>query len=244
MATDIWTRSPYFYKIRGGATAVTATLKIAITSGNQPAVWPGGEQYTLSGTMIDIGSGITQINFEVAELLKDYIKPGFDYTNGAYAQNNARNYSTVWVEFRHELFDSAGTSLGVTDDLGYTAWYGYTEYHLGSQNNLRQVRRVANILQTNKKILRPYGKKIILPINPNHNDRIEFYCKGDLVYSIEPANSPDSADLITYIEVSDGLDSWTKKISDSFGNIIEDNPASKTLQCRFESYSIKTSWIS
>ena len=76
MANNIWVRSPYFYKIRGGSSAVTATLKIKITSGTKPGAWTGGEQYSLSGTMIDIGSAITQINFEVAELIKDYIKSG------------------------------------------------------------------------------------------------------------------------------------------------------------------------
>ena len=242
MANNIWVRSPYFYKIRGGSSAVTATLKIKITSGTKPAGWTGGEQYSLSGTMIDIGSAITQINFEVAELIKDYIKPGFDYQNGAYAQNFSKNYSTVWVDFRSELFDAAGASLGTTDDLGYTAWYGFLQYHLGSQSNKRGVRSTANILQSCYKILRPYGKKIIFPISTNDVDRVEFYCKGDLKFSFNPTTTTNSADLITYIEVSNGIDSWEKN-SLNQGATIEENPELKTIQCRFDSDCVDTIWV-
>lgn len=243
MANNIWVRSPYFFKIRGTTTAVTAQLKIKITSGGKPATWTGGEQYSLSGTMIDIGSGVTQINFEIAELIKDYLNPGFNPTSGSYRQDITNNYSNAWVDFQYILYNSSGGVISTTNDLGYMAWYGYLPYYLGSQSNQNGQRDDFTIMMSNRKILRPYGEKLIFAVNYDEVDRVEFYCKGELKYGVNlTSTTTQSQNFIRYVEATN-TPNWISESSEDDA-IIEENPASDHLLCAFDSDCVDSIWLS
>ena len=67
--------SPYFINLQG-TTLLSATLEIEIYIGAANTTWQGNPQYTLTSTVVN-----KNINFEVAELIKDYIPAEF---NGTY----------------------------------------------------------------------------------------------------------------------------------------------------------------
>ena len=86
-------RSPYFINLNT-TNLTSATLEIRIYIGGVETTWQGSPQYTLTSTAIN-----TKINFEIAELIKDYIPAAFSgtYPNSLLA---ADDYTTVYVDYR------------------------------------------------------------------------------------------------------------------------------------------------
>lgn len=239
----MYTRSPWFYKIQGAGAEVTAELKIKIISGTKSAVWPGSEDYTLSGTMIDIGGGTNQINFEVAELIKDYIKTGFNPTDGSYTQTAANNFANLWVDFKHETFNAAGGVVNTVTSLGNMAWGGFLNYSQGSQSNQREAQANIPLLMSNRHILIPYNEQVRVPVDVRNIDEITFWCNGQLVAEHNGVSGlTQSEDAVKYYLEGSNEGRWAQRVL-ADGGTIDPNVCTDHLFCCSDSSCITDIYV-
>ena len=134
-------RSPYFVNLNT-TNLTSATLEIRIYIGAAETTWQGSPQYTLTSTAIN-----EHINFEIAELIKDYIPAEF---NGTYPSTLTAtdDYTTMYVDYRTTETLSTGSPV-VTTVLGERAFYGYGYFEEGANPQLLQ-----GYLQSNTTILK------------------------------------------------------------------------------------------
>ena len=124
-------RSPYFVNV-DIATITSAKIEVLIYEGFANASWQGSPQYTLTSTAID-----AKVNFEIAELIKDYIPAQFNggYTLGS--TGDIKRATTINVDYRVTPYIGA-TAQTVIDTLGVVAFYGYGFFEDGVNPQLLQ----------------------------------------------------------------------------------------------------------
>ncbi len=98
-------RSPYFISVTDTDLA-TATLDIEIYTGDKTTGYTGTPTYSLSKQII---LTTTQISFEIAELIRDYLDASF---NGDY--DTAAEGSAKWVRTILTAKDGNGVQLSQT----------------------------------------------------------------------------------------------------------------------------------
>ena len=154
------TRSPHFISVTN-ANLATATLDIEIYTGDKTTGYSGTPTYSLSKQII---LNTTQISFEIAELIRDYLDITFegDYDNTA--ENGCK-----WVRTILTAFDGNGVQLSQTTsiDLAFNS-YGYFEEGNGYSFDNK------SLLMSNKDIyVTPLGDCEI-PFYTEHNPSIVF----------------------------------------------------------------------
>ena len=159
-------RSPYFVNL-STTNLVSAKLEIRIYKGAAETTWLGSPQYTLTSTAIN-----EKVNFEIAELIKDYIPAAF---NGVYPNNldATEDYTTMYVDYRVTETLSTGVQSPVVT-LGLRAFYGYGYFEEGANPQLLQ-----GYLQSNTTILKLHDAPIRIPVDNENTNSVAFYIKDN-----------------------------------------------------------------
>ena len=205
-------RSPYFVNLQG-TTLLSATIEIKIYLGTANTSWQGSPQYTLSSTVVN-----KNINFEISELIKDYIPAAF---NGTYPNPllvSYDDYTTVYVDYRTTETLSSGSPV-VTTVLGVRAFYGYGYFEEGANPQLLQ-----GYLQSNTTILKSDDDALRIPIDNENTTSVAFFNKGEQIYTWTPSTGSKIIDQIEYVSTASAdVDNYRERVIAS-GGTFEDNP--------------------
>jgi len=178
-------RSPYF--INHTATNLTsATLEIVIYFGVANTSF-GTPQYTLVSTAIN-----EKVNFEVSELIKDYIDTEFD---GAFPTFpvSLTEATTIFVDYRiTETIVATPTVL--TPVYGNRAFYGYGYFEDGANPVLDNF-----VLQSNTRILKNTNATVTIPVDNTIATSLVWKYQGSPVSSISISAQTKIENQITYV---------------------------------------------
>ena len=204
-------RSPYFINL-STTNLTSATLEIQIYIGSVNTSWQSSPQYTLTSTAVG-----AKVNFEIAELIKDYIPAAF---NGTYPNSSAASdddYTTVYVDYRVTEYISSVAQTPV-DTLGVRAYYGYGYFEDGVNPQLLQ-----GYLQSNTTILKSDDDALRIPIDNENTTSVAFFYNNEQIYSWTPGVNLKIQDQIQYVSTASAdVDNYRERVEAS-GGTFEDN---------------------
>ena len=224
-------RSPYFVNL-STTNLVSAKLEIRIYVGAAETTWLGSPQYTLTSTAIN-----EKVNFEIAELIKDYIPAAF---NGVYPNNldATEDYTTSYVDYRITETLSTGVQSPVVT-LGLRAFYGYGYFEEGANPQLLQ-----GYLQSNTTILKLHDAPIRIPVDNENTNSVAFLYKGQQVYSWLPSVGLKIQDQIVYVSNGvNGADSFEERV-ELDGGAFENNACIDQFEDDFELFPVDEVFVS
>ena len=203
-------RSPYF--INHTATNLTsATLEIVIYFGVANISF-GTPQYTLVSTAIN-----EKVNFEVSELIKDYIDTEFDGAFPTFPVSTTEA-TTIFVDYRiTETIVATPTVLSPV--YGNRAFYGYGYFEDGVNPSFDNIYS----LQSNNTILKNANATVTIPVDNTIATSLVWKYQGSTVSTISITAETKIENQITYItntgnfdvdqaEISTGVKSTTVNI--------------------------------
>jgi len=224
-------RSPYFVNL-STALLTSAKLEIRIYRGAAETTWLGSPQYTLTSTAIN-----EKVNFEIAELIKDYIPAAF---NGVYPNNldATEDYTTMYVDYRITETLSTGVQTPVVT-LGLRAFYGYGYFEEGANPQLLQ-----GYLQSNTTILKLHDAPIRIPVDNENTNSVVFLYQGQQVYSWLPYTGLKIQDQIVYVSNGvNGADSFEERV-ELDGGTFENNACIDQFEDEFELFPVDEVYVS
>jgi len=204
-------RSPYFVNL-STTNLTSAKIEIEIYSGEVNTGWQDSAQYTLNSTAIN-----GKVNFEIAELIKDYITALFD---GSFPTPSVTTLeaTTIFVDYRitETILTTAQTPV---DTLGLRAFYGYGFFEDGSNPTFDNV----YYLQTNNTIIKNTNETVTIPVDNTIATTLIWKYQGATVSTISTPLLTDIQDQITYVtntgnfnvdeaEISTGVKTVTVRI--------------------------------
>lgn len=204
-------RSPYFINL-STTNLTSATLEIQIYIGAVNTSWQSSPQYTLTSTAVG-----AKVNFEIAELIKDYIPAAFNgtYPNSSTASDD--DYTTVYVDYKTTETLSVGSPV-VTEVLGVRAFYGYGYFEDGVNPQLLQ-----GYLQSNTTILKSDDDALRIPIDNENTTSVAFFYNNEQIYSWTPGVNLKIQDQIQYVSTASAdVDNYRERVEAS-GGTFEDN---------------------
>ncbi len=180
------TRSPY-HIFTPTTTDNLTTINLWIYKGDRFFDVPSEPTYTLQSVNLN-----QKNNFEVSELIRDFIEQSFD-----------GNYSTegVWCKYKYITSeDSSLTNPTFSNDFYLYNLNGFTYFEEG-------VNAIKNegALISNNEIITPSNKIIKLPVNTDLVDNVIFYNKENSVLStlnVTQFKGDDSSDKVYYVNIS------------------------------------------
>ena len=207
------TRSPYFVRTAISNIAY-ATLDIEIYSGNRDTDYTGTPQYSLRKQILPNATGI---NFEISELIRDYLDMQF----GGFYFAADEYYTCKWVRIVKTSFDSNGGQLqqATSIDLALDGYHYFEEgsYHPFTGNNL---------LMSNKEVFALDDNIYRIPVSIATNISIAFLRDGEVVGSyINTDNSLDTTEQIAHISINEKspYDSFKSRVAKNYRGVFEDN---------------------
>ena len=205
-------RSPYFVNLQG-TTLLSATIEIKIYNGTANTTWQGSPQYTLTSTVVN-----KNINFEISELIKDYIPAAFNGTYPTPLLGSDDDYTSVYVDYRISEVLTTG-ALSPVDTLGLRAFYGYGFFEEGANPQLLQ-----GYLQSNTTILKSDDDALRIPVDNENTTSVAFFNKGEQIYLWTPTPVLKIIDQIQYVSTASAdVDNYRERVIAS-GGTFEDNP--------------------
>ena len=206
-------RSPIIINNADSSTAY-ATLAISIWNGEDNATVTA--QYNIRKT----ASGLF-LNFEISELIRDYLDITFD---GNY------NGQAVWVRFVHTVYNSAneiilGPSQSV--QLAVDGYYYFEEAQTATPS----------LLISNRELFVLEDNTFRIPIYAFRNPTVVFYKDGEVIASETIGSSTLSSGQIKYISIYGddvNYDTFQERVTDANGTF-EDNYC---IQSFLNTYSI------
>jgi len=206
-------RSPIIINNADSSTAY-ATLAISIWNGEDNATVTA--QYNIRKT----ASGLF-LNFEISELIRDYLDITFD---GNY------NGQAVWVRFVHTVYNSAneiilGPSQSV--QLAVDGYYYFEEAQTATPS----------LLISNRELFVLEDNTFRIPIYALRNPTVVFYKDGEVIASETIGSSTLSSGQIKYISIYGddvNYDTFQERVTDANGTF-EDNYC---IQSFLNTYSI------
>jgi len=218
-------RSPYFVNIASN-NLTSAKIEIEIYSGGVNSTWQNNPQYTLTSTAIN-----EKVNFEISELIKDYIQAGF---NGSYVKGKTgteEEATTIYVDYQITSFISTGNTQLLS--LGNRAFYGYGYFENGANPQLLQ-----GLLQSNTTILKLNDAPIRIPVDNENTNSVVFFNNNVVVYSWIPIVGANIEDQLQYVtNGTDSADSFEQRVIDD-GGTFEDNVCIEEFEDDFELYPV------
>ena len=207
-------KSPYFVNVTTSSILFpTVTIEIRIYEGFAETSWQGSPQYTLTSTAIN-----QKANFEISELIKDYITAAF---NGGYlGLADSGDDTTIYVDYR--LTTQTGIlppTYDVVDVIGLRAFYGYGYFEDGSNPQLLQ-----GLLQSNTTILKSDDDALRVPVDNENTTSVAFLSKGEQIYVWTALTGLKIRDQIQYVSTAaKDVDNYRERVETS-GGTFEDNP--------------------
>ena len=206
-------RSPYF--VRTSVTNVAyATLDIEIYSGNRDTDYTGTPQYSLRKQIILNSTGI---NFEISELIRDYLDIpffGFYFAADEY-------YTCKWVRMVKTSFDGNDVQLQqtITTDLVLD---GYSYFEEGSYYSYTG----KNVLMTNREVFALDDNIYRIPLYIGEEVNVAFLRDGEIVGSYTNAGgSILTTEQVAHISVNgiSAYDSFKARVAKNYLGVFEDN---------------------
>ncbi len=199
-------RSPYF--INHTATNLTsATLEIVIYFGVANTSF-GTPQYTLVSTAIN-----EKVNFEVSELIKDYITALFD-GNFPTVSVSFSESTTIFVDYRITQTTTSATTV-LTPVYGNRAFYGYGYFEDGANPSFDNTFS----LQTNRTILKNTNETVTIPVDNTIATSVVWKYQGSIVSTIAISAQTKIENQITYVTNTGNFDVDQAEISASLKTI-------------------------
>ena len=184
-------RSPYFINV-AAAFLQSAKLELIIYSGAVHTTWQGSPQYTLNSTAVD-----TKVNFEISELIKDYITALFSGTLPVPPGVSLSEATTIYVDYR--VTETALTTVIQTPIYGQRAFYGYGYFEDGVNPQL-----LGALLQSNTYILKNRNETVTVAVDNENIDKVEFLMNGATVQTYNPLTNATIQDQILYLTNATG----------------------------------------
>jgi len=206
-------RSPIIINNADSSTAY-ATLAISIWNGEDNATVTA--QYNLRKS----ASGLF-LNFEISELVRDYIDITFD---GNY------NGQAVWVKWVHTAFDSANQIIygpAQSIQLAVDGYYYFEEAQTATPS----------LLISNRELFVLEDNTFRIPIYALRNPIVTFFKDGEVIASETIDSSTDSSTQIKYVSIYGddvNYDTFQERVTDANGTF-EDNYC---IQSFLNTYSI------
>ena len=180
-------RSPYFVNL-STTNLTSAKLEIEIYSGAENTSWQSSPQYTLTSTAID-----EKINFEIAELIKDYISASFD-GNFPTSPVTTSEATTIFVDYR--VTETINTTAQTpVDVLGERAFYGYGYFEDGANPSFNNI----YYLQTNNTIVKNKNETVTIPVDNTIATTLVWKYQGTTISTISITAETNIQDQITYV---------------------------------------------
>jgi len=207
------TRSPYF--VRTSVTNVAyATLDIEIYSGDKNTGYTGTPQYSLRKQII---SNATGINFEVSELIRDYLDMRFF---GLYYYSDSY-HSCYWVRIVKTSFDGNDVQLqqAISIDLAFDGYSYFEEGRINSFDN-------KNLLITNREVFALDDNVYRIPVYIGTDVNIAFIRDGEIVGTyVNTDNSLNTTDQVSHITLNgtSEYDSFRARVANNYLGVFEDN---------------------
>ena len=179
-------RSPYFINL-ATTNLTSAKLELDIYTGEANTDWQDAPQYTLNSTAIN-----AKVNFEIAELIKDYITALFDgsFPTPSVTTSEA---TTIYVDYR--VTETINTTAQTpVDVLGNRAFYGYGYFEDGANPVLDKF-----VLQSNTTILKNTNATVTIPVDNTIATSLVWKYQGSTVSTIAIPSQTDIQDQITYV---------------------------------------------
>ena len=182
-------RSPYFVSTTQSGM-VSASIDIYIYTGVQTTNRPSDPTYTLSSN-----AELGRVDFEISELVKDYMEMELDYTNTSTIKNN------VWVDYQvTRYFVNTSTTLTMVQLTGFYG-YGYIEDGVNPQNNPYAA------LISNNHIVKNADDVLYFPVNNDFNGTtVQFKKNGVSVNTITITSTSNSYDQVEYFSNTGATD--------------------------------------
>jgi len=180
-------RSPYFINLNR-TNLTTVKLEIQIYFGVANTSWQSSPQYILNSTAIN-----AKVNFEIAELVKDYIDTEFD---GAFptVPVSLTEATTIFVDYKTTETLSSGSPV-VTEVLGNRAFYGYGYFEDGANPSFD----TTFSLQSNTRILKNTNATVTIPVDNTIATSLVWKYQGSTVSTISIAAETKIENQITYV---------------------------------------------
>jgi len=182
-------RSPY-YVSTSQSGMVSASIDIYIYTGVKTTDRPSSPTYTLSSNAVS-----ARVDFEIADLVKDYIEMTLSYVNSSSILNN------VWVDYvvtRYFVNISSAQTL-----VNLTAFYGYGYIEDGVNP---QLGGQAGLLSNNH-IVKNADDKLYFPVdNSFGGTTVEFKKDGSLVNTVTISSTNNSYDQVEYFSNTGATD--------------------------------------
>ena len=180
-------RSPYFINL-ANTNLTSAKIEIEIYSGAENTSWQNAPQYTLTSTAID-----EKINFEIAELIKDYISASFD-GNFPTTPVTTSEATTIFVDYR--VTETINTTAQTpVDVLGERAFYGYGYFEDGANPSFNNI----YYLQTNNTIVKNKNETVTIPVDNTIVTTVVWKYQGTTISTISIPSQTNIQDQITYV---------------------------------------------
>ena len=178
-------RSPYFINL-ATTNLTSAKLEIDIYTGVANTSWQSSPQYTLNSTAVS-----AKVNFEISELVKDYIQTEFDgsFPSTPVAITEA---TTIFVDYR--VTETLITPQTPVDVLGERAFYGYGYFEDGANPVLDNF-----VLQSNTRILKNTNATVTIPVDNTIATSLVWKYQGSPVSSISISAQTKIENQITYV---------------------------------------------
>ena len=182
-------RSPYFVSTNQSGM-ISASIDIYIYTGVQTTARPASPTYTLSSN-----AELGRVDFEISELVKDYMEMELDYTNTSTIENN------VWVDYQvTRYFVNTSTTLTMVQLTGFYG-YGYIEDGVNPQNNPYAA------LISNSHIVKNADDILYFPVNNDFNGTtVQFKKNGVSVNTITITSTSNSYDQVEYFSNTGATD--------------------------------------
>lgn len=195
-------RSPIIINNADSSTAY-AKLAISIWSGSVTSP-PSTAQYNIRKT----ASGLF-LNFEISELIRDYLDITFD---GNY------NGQAVWVKWVHTAFDSSNVIIygpSTATQLAVDGYYYFEEAQTATPS----------LLISNRELFVLEDNTFRVPINTFGNPTVVFYKDGEVIASEVVSGGSDSSTQIKYVSIYGNdfnYDTFQERVVET-GGTFEDN---------------------
>jgi len=185
-------RSPYYVSTNQSGM-VSASIDIYIYTGVQTTDRPSDPTYTLSSN-----AQLGRVDFEISELVKDYMEMELDYVNTSTIKNN------VWVDYQvTRYFVNTSTTLTMVQLTGFYG-YGYIEDGVNPQ-----LGAYAGLI-TNSHIVKNADDTLYFPVDNSFNGTTVQFKKDGASVNIETitstSNSYDQVEYFSNTGASDNVD--------------------------------------
>jgi len=194
-------RSPYFVNL-ATTNLTSAKLEIDIYTGEANTDWQDAPQYTLISTAID-----AKVNFEIAELIKDYITALFD---GSFPTPSVTSSEATTINVDYRVTETINTTAQTpVDVLGERAFYGYGYFEDGVNPSFDNI----YYLQTNNTIIKNKNETVTIPVDNTIATSLVWKYQGATVSTIAIPSQTDIQDQITYVTNTGNFDVDKAEIS-------------------------------